>query len=178
MSIARTLTIRISVRHESLADWECVAGVVRDAFGQDAEARLVASLRSIPGVLSLVGIVDNIIVGHVMFSPVTARGKSPAAAAYGLAPVSVSTNWQKRGIGSRLIAAGLEELRRSRVGLVVVLGHTSYYPRFGFVAAAPLGLTCKWGGDDGAFQVLELVDGAVRAYQGIVDYAPTFDEFV
>lgn len=133
-----------AVRHESPADWERVERVVRDAFGQDAEARLVASLRSIPGALSLVATVDTVIVGHAMFTPVTARGKSPATAAYGLAPVSVAPDWQGRGIGSHLINAGLEELRRARVGLVVVLGHASYYPRLGFVAAAPLGLTCKW----------------------------------
>lgn len=107
---------------------------------------------------------------------IAVRHESPAVAAYGLAPVSVAPNWQNRGIGSRLITAGLEELRRSGVGLVVVLGHASYYPRFGFVAAAPLGLKCKWVGDDGTFQAIELVDGTVRAYQGIVDYSPAFDE--
>src|SRR5262245_47500760 len=115
------------VRHESAADWEDVERVVRDAFGQATEAQLVTRLRSIPATLSLVDTVDNAVVGHVMFSPVTPHGRSAAVAAFGLAPVAVAGGWQRRGIGFRLITAGLEALRKSGAGLVVVLGDPSYY---------------------------------------------------
>jgi putative acetyltransferase len=153
-----------------------VERVVRDAFGQTTEAKLVARLRSVDGVLSLVGSVEDEVVGHVMFSPVTPHGRAAAMAASGLAPVSVAPGWQRRGVGSRLITAGLQQLRAAGSGLVVVLGDPSYYSRFGFVAAAPAGLTCKWGGES-AFQLLEFIEGSARMYQGQVDYAPVFDEF-
>jgi putative acetyltransferase len=167
--------MRIEVRRESPADWSRVEEVVRDAFGQADEARLVARLRSVEGVLSLVSVVDGIVVGHVMFSPIKARVGSLSFAACGLAPIAVARDWQRRGVGSALITAGIEKLRRVGVGLIVVLGHPSYYPRFGFVAATPLGLECKWGGHDGSFQVLELVKGAASTYRGMVDYHPAFD---
>jgi putative acetyltransferase len=169
--------IRAVVRHESPGDWEQVERVVSDAFGRAAEAHLVARLRSENGTLSLVGTIDEVVVGHAMFSPVTPYRRPAAVAARGLAPVSVAPSWQRCGIGSRLIAAGLEQLRAAGTRLVVVLGDPSYYSRFGFVAAAPLGLTCKWGGEEGAFQVLELIEGSARMYQGLVEYAPVFDEF-
>jgi putative acetyltransferase len=170
------LQVRILVRPEERRDWECVETIVGDAFGQDAEARLVSRLRSVTGVFSLVATVDDTVVGHVLFSPLTARSGMRAPIAYGLAPVAVAPTWQRRGIGAQLITVGLEELRSVGVGLVVVLGHASYYPRFGFVPAATLGLSCKWGGEDGSFQAVELVVGSARAYRGVVDYHPAFDE--
>jgi putative acetyltransferase len=171
------LLTRVVVRHESPANWEQVERVVRDAFDQATEAQLVARLRSVNGTLSLVGTVDEVVAGHVMFSPVPPHGKATAVAAFGLAPVSVAPGWQRRGIGSRLITEGLEQLRAAGTGLVVVLGDPTYYSRFGFVAAAPAGLTCKWGGEEGAFQMIELIEGSARLYQGLVEYDPVFDEF-
>ncbi len=176
-TLQSTAGMHIVVRNESPADWTRVEEVVREAFGSIDEARLVARLRSVDGILSLVAVVDGVVVGHTMFSPIKARGSTPALAAYGLAPVAVAADYQRRGVGTALITAGLAELRRRGAGLVVVLGHPSYYPRFGFVAASPLGLDCKWGGEDGAFQVLELVTGAAAAYRGTIDYDPVFDEF-
>jgi putative acetyltransferase len=169
--------IRAVVRHESPADWDQVEQVVRAAFDQATEAQLVARLRSVNGTLSLVSTVDDVVVGHAMFSPVTPQGKPAAVAAFGLAPVSVTPAWQRHGIGSRLITAGLEQLRAAGTGLVVVLGDPSYYSRFGFVAAAPLGLTCKWGGEEGAFQAIEFIPGSAGLYKGLVEYATVFDEF-
>jgi putative acetyltransferase len=168
-------SMRVVVRRESPADWSRVDEIVNDAFGRGAEARLVARLRSARGVLSLVATVDDVVVAHVMGSPLRSQPAADATA-YGLAPVSVARAWQRRAIGSRLVRAGLDELRHEGVALVVVLGDPTYYARFGFVAAAPLGLTCRWGGEDGAFQALELVGGAAQAYRGIVEYDDAFDE--
>jgi putative acetyltransferase len=174
----------IVVRHETGADWPAVEGVVRQAFGRADEARLVAALRGGGGVLSLVAVVEGRIVGQAMFSPVSLRGAErtagagPTAAppARGLAPIAVAREWQRRGVGARLVREGLTVLRREGVGVVVVLGDPGYYARFGFVAGAHHGLRCKWGGDEGAFQVLELIDGAAAGYRGMVDYPAAFDE--
>ena len=168
--------MEISVRREVPADWSHVEDVVRDAFGRAEEAQLVGRLRAFESVLSLVAHIHGTLVGHAMFSPVKERRLETLSAGYALAPVAVSREWQRRGIGSRLIDFGLQELRRSGVGLVVVLGHASYYPRFGFVAAGPLGLRCKWGGEQGTFQVLELAPGTAAEHRGLVDYHPIFEE--
>lgn len=166
----------ISVRHEVPRDWLDVEAVVRDAFGGDEEARLVSRLRSHRDVLSLVAVADGTLAGHAMFSPVSIRGSDIVLPASGLAPVAVATAWQRRGVGTQLIRFGLEEVAKAGVGLVVVLGDPAYYGRFGFVAAEPLSVRCKWGGEDGAFQLLELVPGTAAMYRGMVDYLPAFDE--
>jgi putative acetyltransferase len=167
----------VVVRHETPADRPCVAELVAAAFGQQAEARLIASLRPVANVLSLVATVADQVAGHVMLSPITARARAAQTPACGLAPLAVAPAMQRRGIGARLVEAGLTMLGDRGVGLVVVFGHREYYPRFGFAPAASLGLACKWGGEDGTFQALELIPDAARAYRGVVDYHPAFDAF-
>ena len=61
-----------------------------------------------------------------------------------LGPMAVRPDHQRRGIGAALIEAGMTRLAASGCPFVVVLGHTEYYPRFGFVPAPPLGIRCEW----------------------------------
>lgn len=63
------------------------------------------------------------------------------------------------------------------VGLVVVLGHPAYYPRFGFQSAATRGLRCKWPVPDGTFMCLEFTPGHVVLAAGPVHYDGAFDVF-
>jgi putative acetyltransferase len=163
----------MEIRREAAADFERVRAVVQEAFGRDDEALLVTRLRRSEGVLSLVAVEGGIVVGHAMFSPVTV-GRH-AVVARGLAPVAVAVAHQRRGVGTRLIEHGIAALRNEGVALVVVLGHPDYYARFGFVPAAPLGLHCKWGRQEGAFRVRELVAGSLTKVRGRVEYLATFD---
>ena len=90
--------------------------------------------------------------------------------------MAVRPDVQRRGIGSALVRAGIDECRRRGVGLIVVLGHPGYYPRFGFQPAATVGLRCKWSAGD-SFMYLELSPGHARLAGDVVDYAPEFDMF-
>jgi serine/threonine-protein kinase HipA len=60
------------------------------------------------------------------------RRRAPDLRAMALAPMAVIPQRQRIGIGSELVRAGLEECRRLGAGAVFVVGHSSYYPRFGF----------------------------------------------
>jgi putative acetyltransferase len=75
--------------------------------------------------------VDNRVVGHVVFSPVTSEdGDGPPG--YILAPLAVHPDFQKHGVGSRLVATGLAQLAGEEVCFVLVYGDPKYYARFGF----------------------------------------------
>ena len=56
-----------------------------------------------------------------------------------LAPLAVLPEAQSTGIGGQLIKEGLNQLKKSGVDLVFVLGHPDYYPRSGFTTAGVLG---------------------------------------
>ncbi len=55
----------------------------------------------------------------------------------------------------------------------MVLGEPAYYSRFGFRPAPEFGLSDQYGGGS-AFQVIELVPGALPVGAGLVRYAPQF----
>ena len=67
--------------------------------------------------------------------------------ALSLAPVSVRPGFQNQGIGSQLIKEGIKRAKDGGYDILIVLGHSDYYPCFGFKPAhlwnikAPL--TCQ-----------------------------------
>lgn len=166
----------VTIREEELHDIAAVRYVNEQAFGGPAEADLVDALRSRHKVtLSLVAVKDERVVGHILFSPVTIKSGVKAFSALGLGPMAVLPEYQRRGIGSALVRAGLADCRKMGHECVVVLGHREYYPRFGFVPASKWGIECKWGVPDEVFMVIELREGALRGRAGVAKYQPEFD---
>ncbi len=88
--------------------------------------------------------------------------------------MAVAPDWQRQGIGSLLVPVGLELCRAAGYDLAIVLGHTGFYPRFGFRPAPPLGIRWEHGAD-AHFMVMELQPGALAGANGVVRYRPEFD---
>jgi len=97
---------------------------------------------------------------------------------YDLTPMAVLPAHQRKGIGSQLVRVGLEACHRLGHDIVVVLGHPSYYPRFGFVPAKQRGIDCEFEVPDEAWMVLELREGVLAGRSGTVKYRPEFQEGV
>lgn len=165
------------IRPETAADHEAIRQVNRLAFGQDAEARLVDTLREGGYVrLSLVAEKDGQVVGHILFSDlpiITEAGTVPALA---LAPLAVLPTFQRHGIGSALVRNGLDACREQGHRIVIVLGHPEFYPRFGFSHEATTKLESPYSGKS-SFMALELAPGALAGVGGRVEYPPPFNEF-
>jgi len=53
---------------------------------------------------------------------------------FGLGPLSVRPDRQRKGIGKALVETGLKRLRATDAAVCVVLGDPVYYARFGFVS--------------------------------------------
>src|SRR5262249_30750660 len=135
----------IGVRFESEDDYPGVRRVNELAFDRIDEADLVEALRQAANPqISLVAALDDQIVGHIFFSPVSVESRDSAFEALGLAPMAVLPEYQRGGIGSRLIREGLEASQRLGHALVFVVGHSEYYPRFGFKPARQLGFSCEF----------------------------------
>ena len=92
-------------------------------------------------------------------------------------PLSLAlTLLQRSGIGSILISAGLDACRNFGWKGVFVVGHPEFYPRFGFVPAAPLGLHYKGAEFDPYLFVREISPGALQGISGMIRYYSAFDE--
>jgi putative acetyltransferase len=169
----------VTIRTETPEDADAIHGVTREAFGREAEARLVDALRVGPAFvpeLSLVAVEGLEVVGHVLFTHLTVRDGSVSHPALALAPVSVRPGWQNLGIGSALVRQGLADARELGHRVVIVLGHPRYYPRFGFQPAQPLGILSPFDAAPEAFLVLGLQPGALEGVRGRVEYPPEFLE--
>ena len=162
----------IEVRDERPADREAVFQLNAEAFPTDVEAKLVDRLRAdADPVISLVATDDGDVVGHILFSPAEL---GDGALVMGLAPMAVRPDRQRQGIGSSLVRAGLDRCRDLGAGVVIVLGHAEYYPRFGFEPASRYGVLSKYDVPDEVFLLVELTPGA--AVEGTARYHPAFDE--
>ncbi len=171
-------TTVLVVRREADGDGEQVRAVHRAAFAgaegaaEPVEVGLVDALRADPGWLphlSLVAVVGGEVVGHVVASRATVDG----APALGVGPLGVLPAHQGRGVGAALVYALLGAAQARDETLVGLLGAPGYYRRFGFVAAADLGVRAPdpaWGS---FFQALAL---ARPAPAGAFRYAAPFAE--
>jgi putative acetyltransferase len=167
----------IVIRCEEPDDVGAIRVVHERAFGQPAEANLVDALRAHgKATLSLVAEQNAQIVGHILFSPVTIEADGSVVAGMGLAPMAVLPERQNRGIGSRLVEAGLAQCRAAGHERAVVLGHPEFYPRFGFIPASRYGLRSEYEVRDEVFMAMELRDGAMQGCAGLVKYASEFSD--
>ncbi|MBA7653896.1 hypothetical protein ES703_61760 [subsurface metagenome] len=165
------------IRLETPEDSAAIRSVNEEAFGSSVEADLVEKLRSRQKyTLSLVAIDGDKVIGHVLFSPVTIGSGNTSFRALGLGPMAILPSYQKKGAGSQLVRAGLQECRRLGYEIVVVLGHAAYYPRFGFIPASTYGIKCEYDVPDEVFMALELRKGALSGRSGVVKYQPEFNE--
>lgn len=165
------------IRCETRADHEAIHALVHAAFEQLDEAQLVDALRAAGRVvLSLVAELEGRVVGHVLLSRcdiVDGDDRHPCLA---LAPVAVSPDLQRAGIGQALVREAVARASADSGSFVaiIVLGHPEYYPRFGFERADGHGIACPFEAPAEAFMVLPLRPGALAGLCGVVEYAPEF----
>jgi putative acetyltransferase len=165
----------LAVRRQRGGDDTAVRAVHRAAFargpGEPVEVALVDALRTDLGWLphlALVALVHGTVVGHVVATRATVDGHR----ALGVGPLGVLPAVQRHGVGTALMYALLGAAQASGETLVALLGEPGFYGRFGFVAAAELGVRAPdpaWGR---YFQALALTDDAPT---GAFRYAAPFD---
>jgi putative acetyltransferase len=157
------------IRPETASDRDAIRGVPAAAFPTAAEADLVDALRAAGDlVLALVAEVKDV-VGFVAFSRlVPAQAELRAVA---LAPIGVVPAQQRTGIGAALVRDGLSRLAEAGEDLVLVLGETRFYRRFGFTRDAASRLRTPY---DGPHLLANALTEQGADARGRVRYAPAF----
>lgn len=169
--------MNIIIRNEMPDDIAMVRKVNASAFDTPAEAVLVDSLRDEGAIsISLVAVLKETVIGHILFSPVVIESKNSSLHVAGLGPMSVLPEYHRQGIGSKLVVAGLEFCRSQGQPAVVVLGHPEFYTRFGFVTSRQYSITCEYDVPPEVFMIKELRQGALAGQSGIAKYHQLFNE--
>ncbi|NMH73954.1 N-acetyltransferase [Bacillus sp. RO2] len=175
----------IVIRQERQEDYVITEHVVKRAFEQaeysdQKEHFLVQRLRRsdafIPE-LSLVAIDEKKeIVGHILLTRIKIVNQSEENASLALAPVSVTPEYQRKGVGSTLIREALQRASELGYTSIIVLGHKDYYPKFGFKSAGLWDISASFPVPSDSFMALELKEGTLQYVQGTVVYPKEFME--
>ncbi|MDD2665591.1 MAG: N-acetyltransferase [Methanocellales archaeon] len=170
--------MNLTIRKGEEKDYKKVYEVNCLAFQQENESKLIEKIRKgknfIPE-LSLVAEIEDEIMGHILFSRINIFGDS-VFDSLALAPMAVSPEFQKKGIGSNLIKKGIEKAKELGFDSIIVLGHKEYYPKFGFQRASKWNIKCPFEAPDEAFMAIELTERAFEGKAGTVKYPDEFME--
>lgn len=163
---------QIILRPEQESDRVEVLEVVRRAFNRAEESALVELIRK-RGNARLATVADDagILVGYVLASPLMLDPQH-SLTCLAIAPVAVIPERQGEGIGSRLMHYAIDLAQDEGVDALFLLGHPSYYPRFGF---APTHIDNEYGATD-AFMALELTKQCLNGVSATARYVSEFSE--
>lgn len=174
----------VKIRKENEMDYDRIKTVIKAAFepvvARDSEFNewtLVEKIRESEyyiNDLSLVAEVDGLVVGHIMFTPVKIKGSTGCFESLDLAPVSVHPDYQNKGIGKKLVHAGIETAKKLGYKSMIVMGHPKYYQGFGFMLASNWKIGLDNNCNSEYLFALELVEGGLQGVSGIVEYCPPF----
>jgi len=127
----------MTIRPSQETDLVSILKVIETAYS-DEENKVImnfvqelSSENTSPSIKSLVAEVDNQVIGYVSYSPIYLKSDTNITG-YILAPLAVSPEHQKQGVGSNLINAGIDMLTKDGAGVLLVYGDPAYYGRFGF----------------------------------------------
>ena len=134
----------ILVRPERTEDSAAIDALHLAAFDDPQIPPLIAAIRASPfwlPDLALVAERGDRVVGHIIVSGTTLTADDRATVPIlMLSPLGVVPDEQNRGIGMTLTRAALELADRRPEPLMIVQGHPTYYPRFGFVRGRSIGV--------------------------------------
>jgi putative acetyltransferase len=173
------MKVAVSITPETEGDFDGITRLHNLAFNQTEEGELVERLRKTSNfisVLSLVAKIEGSVVGHILFYPIRIKTGAGECNSLALAPMSIHPDYQKKGIGSSLLRTGLATAKRLGFRSVIVLGHSTYYPRFGFKPANRWGIGSPFEVPDDVFFAIELVKNGLKDCGGTVEYPKEFNK--
>jgi putative acetyltransferase len=165
----------MNIRHETPADHDAIRQINYEAFEHRTEEGKLVDLLRERGELTLSLVTEEAgeVVGHIAYSPMTVERAPAGFKALGLGPVAVLPAHQRKGIGSALIRESLKQCAAMGYDAVLLLGHTAYYPRFGFKPASAFGISSDYNAGD-HFMALPLHEGALAGVHGKAQYVRAF----
>ena len=139
----------IIIRRGTPADYDAVEHLTREAFWNVyrpgcTEHYVVHVLRNDPAFVPELDLVmerNGQLIGHVMYmrAKITADdGRELPVMTFG--PISIHPDFQRRGLGKRLLDESMERARELGAGALCIEGNIAFYGKSGFVVAGTKGI--------------------------------------
>lgn len=172
-------SMNINIRTEEEEDFKAVFALIKNAFENEElsdhkEHYLVQRLRKSDAFiaeLSLVAEVNNQIVGYILLTKINIVNTN-SYSSLALAPVAVLQEFQGKGIGRKLIEFAHKKAKDLGFGSVILLGHESYYPRFGYKPTKEFGIKLPFDVPEANCMAIELIENSLQ--NGVVQYPKEF----
>lgn len=175
--------MNIRIRQETPADYPAVASLIQEAYRSVAysdkkEHLMVERLRKssafIPQ-LSLVAQSDtDELAGHILFTKLHIQDGHQHFPGLALAPLSIPPTFQQQGIGGQLIGAGHRIAHGLGYPYCVVLGHATYYPKFGYQRLSDYPIELPFQVADENKMIIVLAENGLAGVKGEIIYANEF----
>ncbi len=170
----------MKIRIQTQGENQEVFQIHKRAFGRENEAELVDLIRESEQYVSDLSLVaetlDGKLVGHALLSEIFLEKEGETRILLGLAPISVLPEFQGEGVGQALIEEGIRLSRIKAYPGIIVLGHATYYPKFGFEKAAHFGISAPFDVPAENFLALELYPGGLVDFSGEIRYPDAFNQ--
>ncbi|CAM4479164.1 GNAT family N-acetyltransferase [Paenibacillus tarimensis] len=169
----------MNIRTETVEDYDEVYKLNYEAFGnREDESELIERIRKSKAFVSDLSIVAEAgeqIIGHMLMSRALVEDHDNQYDVIVLAPIAVRPQYQRQGIGRMLIEEGIRRCRALGYGIILLIGHPTYYPKLGFQPARKFGLELKqFVVPDEVFMVYEVEDGELNEIKGELKYPEAF----
>lgn len=172
----------MNIRKEEEKDYNQVFELIEKAFENEEysdhrEQFLVERLRNsdsfVPD-LSLVCEMNEMIVGYILLTKIKIKHSDFSYDSLALAPVAVLPNYQGNGIGGHLIEFAHKKARELGFESIILLGHPTYYPKFGYRKTSDFDIQLPFDVPDENCMAIELVEDALKNINGMVEYPKEF----
>lgn len=175
----------MNIRKEEEKDYNQVFELIEKAFENEEysdhrEQFLVERLRNSDGFvpdLSLVCEMNEMIVGYILLTKIKIKHSDFSYDSLALAPVAVLPNYQGNGIGGHLIEFAHKKARELGFESIILLGHPTYYPKFGYRKASDFDIQLPFDVPDENCMAIELVEDALKNINGMVEYPKEFYQY-
>ena len=169
------MSTSVITRAATQQDLTAIIALQANVFGPGRFARSAYRVREGKGLMSRfcrVADRNGRLIAAVRITEVSIGGTEGAAL---LGPVAVDPEFRDQGYGRKLVAETLDVMKRAGLALVVLVGDEPYYGRFGFKPVAPASIVFPGPVNPARILAVELADGALARYLGLITAAPTPD---
>ncbi|MEA4815270.1 MAG: N-acetyltransferase [Lachnospiraceae bacterium] len=164
----------ITLRLEEPKDYKEVENLTREAFwnvnslgcNEHYLMHIMRNSQSFISELCYVAVYNGKIIGNIAYTHAVILSDVTKHAVISFGPLSVLPEFQKRGIGSRLILKTKELALQMGHKAILIYGDPDYYCRFGFIPAEALRIQTSNEMYSPALLVLELTPGALSGISG------------
>jgi len=174
--------MKLKIRQEEARDYKKVAEIIENAFKTEhfsdhQEQFLVERLRNSKDFLpelSMVAEIDDEVVGQILLSKIKITNSAASFDSLALAPVSVAPDYQLQGIGGELIRSAHKKAKELGFSSILLLGHDTYYPRFGYELISKYNINLPFDIPEKYCMILSLKEGGLEGVHGMVEYPEEF----